>query len=72
MKTDRLEELQTEYEQSHDPELRKEIHRELQNRNEYTFDLDNPPAVKHIWVDRGMVLSCENAGHPNHRVYKRR
>jgi hypothetical protein len=35
------------------------------------FDMDNPTPVKHIWVDRGVVMSCENAGHPNHRVFKR-
>lgn len=37
---------------------------------EHTFDMDNPPVVVHRWVDRGTVLSCEGAGHPNHRHHK--
>lgn len=37
---------------------------------EYELDMDNMPPVKHIWVDRGEVLSCENAGHLNHRHFK--
>jgi hypothetical protein len=38
----------------------------------YEFDMDNPPVIKHFWVDRGLVMSCEGAGHPNHRVFKRK
>ena len=34
---------------------------------EYEFDMDNMPAKNHRWVDRGTFLSCEGAGHPNHR-----
>lgn len=25
---------------------------------------------QHNWVDRGLKLSCEGAGHPQHEVYK--
>lgn len=39
---------------------------------EYTLDLDNIPQQGHIWVDRGLVMSCEGAGHPNHQAFKRR
>jgi hypothetical protein len=52
-------------------EDRKKIHDELKDKFEYTFDMDNVRPVKHIWVDRGAVISCEGAGHPNHRVFKR-
>ena len=52
-------------------EERKKLHDELMERSEYTFDMDNMPKVTHKWVDRGAVLSCELAGHPNHRVFKR-
>lgn len=38
---------------------------------EVLADLDNMPRINHRWVDRGMVMSCEDAGHPNHRHFKR-
>jgi hypothetical protein len=47
---------------------RKELHEEL--REQYQFDMDNPPKIDHHWVDRGLVMSCENAGHRNHRHFK--
>lgn len=53
------------------PEEREKIHAELQEQYESTFDMDNPPAVTHRWVDRGTYLSCEGAGHANHRHHKR-
>ena len=37
---------------------------------EYSMDMDTLPAVSHFWVDRGEVMSCEGAGHPNHRHFK--
>lgn len=33
-------------------------------------DLVDKPTQQHIWVERGAIISCENAGHPNHRHYK--
>lgn len=34
------------------------------------FDMGQfPKNVKHNWVKRGCVVSCENAGHPNHRHF---
>lgn len=70
-----MDDLNQAYESEKDPEkkmeLRKQIHEELQSRSEFTFDLDNLPDVKHKWVDRGMVLSCEIGTHPNHRIFKR-
>lgn len=38
---------------------------------EYEFDMNNMPTQNHKWVDRGTFLSCEGAGHPNHRHHKR-
>jgi hypothetical protein len=56
--------------------LRKEIDDELLDEakhiNEYEIDFDNLPVVKHNWVKRGDIVSCEGAGHPNHRHYIKR
>lgn len=52
-------------------EERKQVHEELQSQVLSTFDMDNMPKPTHNWVDRGVVLSCEGANHPNHRHYKR-
>ena len=51
-------------------EERQQIHDELKEQYEYTFDLDNMKPQQHKWVDRGEVMSCEGAGHPNHRHFK--
>ncbi len=45
----------------------QKYHEEL--KQQYEFDMDNPPPVKHNFVNRGAVLSCEGAGHPNHRHF---
>lgn len=50
------------------PEERQKAHNEISNGID--FDMDNPPKVIHRWVDRGLILSCEGAGHPNHRHHK--
>lgn len=52
-------------------EDRQALHEELQETYRHTFDMDNLPKVNHRWVDRGTILSCEGAGHPNHRHHKR-
>lgn len=51
-------------------EERQKLHEELTEK--YEVDLDNLPKVNHNWVDRGTVLSCEGAGHANHRHFKLR
>jgi len=51
-------------------EIRRQIHEELQTRAEVTVDLDNLPKQAHRWVNRGLVISCEGAGHQNHRHFK--
>jgi len=33
------------------------------------LDLDNLPTQTHNFVKRGIVISCEGAGHPNHRHF---
>jgi len=46
-----------------------EIRDKLEREAEFTLDLDNLPKVKHHFVKRGIVLSCEGAGHPSHRHF---
>jgi len=36
------------------------------------FDPETAKPISHRWVDRGAVMSCEGAGHANHRAFKRR
>ena len=67
---DKLTKLQEKYKKEQSNELRQQIVEELQKRSQHTIDLDNLPPVKHIWVDRGEVMSCEGADHPNHRHFK--
>ena len=50
----------------------EEIRDELKKVSEAVFEMDRVKPQEHNWVDRGEVMSCENAGHPNHRAFKRR
>lgn len=59
------EELKSEQSQKTYEEVRDEMRRE----SKHIVELDNLPTQKHIWIDRGAVKSCENAGHPYHQVY---
>ena len=34
--------------------------------SESVIDMENLPIVKHNWVQRGIKVSCEGAGHPHH------
>lgn len=45
---------------------RAEIAAEMEQRSEYSLDLDGLPSQAHNWVKRGIVVSCEGAGHPHH------
>ena len=47
-----------------------QIAEDMANNSEYSIDLNNLPGVKHVWVDRGAVMSCEGANHPSHRHFK--
>jgi hypothetical protein len=48
---------------------KQEIMDWMQKKTEYQLDLDNMHQEHHV-VDRGVVQSCEGAGHPSHRFYK--
>lgn len=50
---------------------REEVADLMRKRSEYQADLDNMPHIEHRWIDRGKVMSCEGATHPNHRAFKR-
>lgn len=43
----------------------------LKRRSEWLEDLDNLKPQTHNWIDRGIIISCENAGHPYHQASKR-
>lgn len=36
----------------------------------YVFDLSKVEPIKHRWIDRGLKLSCEDAGHAHHEAWK--
>lgn len=48
-----------------------EIKNQMERVSDFVLEMDNLKPQKHIWVDRGAVMSCENAGHANHRAFKR-
>lgn len=50
----------------------EEIKKAMENSSEFMVELDNLPKQKHIWTDRGLKFTCENAGHPMHEAWKRR
>lgn len=39
---------------------------------EYELNFDDLKPKQHNWIDRGLWLVCENAGHRSHRVFNRR
>ena len=39
---------------------------EIEDVDEYQFDISKLKEVKHNWVKRGIKVSCEGAGHPCH------
>jgi len=43
----------------------------MQDQNEALFELDRIEPKTHNWIDRGIVKSCEGAGHPAHKYYVR-
>lgn len=53
---------------------RAEVADELATTSEYAEDLDALVEAgrqrKHNWIDRGLKMSCEGAGHPWHEVWK--
>lgn len=49
-----------------------EIKHAMAMKNESVVELDNLPKQDHLWTDRGLKYTCENAGHPYHEAWKRR
>jgi hypothetical protein len=50
---------------------RDQVKAELSETSEHVFDPDTVTPVQHRWVDRGLKMSCEGAGHPHHQAWKR-
>ena len=51
---------------------RDELTEELRTKTEHVFDPATAPKQGHRWIDRGLKMSCEGAGHPYHQAWKRR
>lgn len=49
---------------------REQIVDRMRSQSEAIFDPETAVKPRHNWVDRGRVMSCEGAGHPNHRSFK--
>lgn len=49
---------------------KQEAAKHYRRNAEYEVDFDNLPKQNHIWIDRGAKMSCENAGHHWHEVWK--
>lgn len=49
---------------------REDIASLMASESETTFDPETVKKPKHRWVDRGLKMSCEGAGHPNHQSWK--
>ena len=45
---------------------------EMKKMADHTIDLSKLTPQKHIWIPRGMKLTCENAGHPYHEAWVRK
>lgn len=50
----------------------EEIKEAMQKQSDFMLELDNIQPQKHIWIDRGEKMTCENAGHQYHEAWKRR
>jgi hypothetical protein len=64
------EEYVEELHEKQDGKTRQEIADELGTAHEHVFDSETAPKQSHRWVDRGLKLSCEFAGHPWHEAWK--
>jgi hypothetical protein len=42
----------------------------MASHSEHLAELDHLPKQNHIWIDRGLKHTCENAGHPYHEAWK--
>ena len=57
---------------SQSDKTQEELLAEAKRKNDVVFELDNQKPVLHNWIDRGLKLSCEDAGHPQHEVWRKR
>ena len=39
---------------------------EIAAESEYVVDVEKFKDIKHVWVKRGLKISCEGAGHAHH------
>lgn len=49
----------------------KEAAKQYVKRSDFVFSFDNMQPQLHRWIDRGMKMTCESAGHPYHEAWKR-
>lgn len=49
-----------------------EIKSLMAGKSDFLLELDNLPKQNHVWIDRGLKWTCEDAGHPFHEAWKRR
>lgn len=49
----------------------QEVEALLESKVEHVFNPATAAPVVHKWVDRGMKLSCEGAGHVHHEAWKK-
>lgn len=47
-----------------------DIKAQMAKRSEHMVELDNLEPQTHLWTDRGLKQTCENAGHPYHEAFK--
>ena len=43
----------------------------MQSRSQFILEMDRLPSQPHRWIDRGIKMTCENAGHRYHEAFKR-
>ena len=48
----------------------EEVAELMSKRNDFILEMDNLPPQNHIWTDRGLKYTCENAGHTYHEAWK--
>lgn len=64
------EEIRSEIQAEQSGKSRAQIAADMARSSEFVFDPETAVAPEHNWIDRGEVMSCEGANHPNHRHFK--
>lgn len=65
-------EYQAELKAQQEGKSREEIKEELKTKADFVFDPETAPKQGHRWINRGMKMTCEDAGHSYHEAWKRR